>query len=316
MTAGSGGVRLWAISDIHVDSPDNMKWFMQMLKNLDAEQTARDALILAGDVSDRSETLRQTLAACKQRFARVFFCAGNHDLWPDPGSRGAKVGTMQKLRDILAMCTELGVESAPADFGDDSASVLVVPLQSWHHPSWDTEPDITEWDGLFTVEEVFMDYHKTSWPPGVQIADGTAAAKVDAVNDELFDMEALLSRRAGGLAVVSFSHMLPRVELNPEKRYLFHPALAKASGSTPLRKRVERLKPDVHVFGHTHFGFDLELDGVRYVQAPLSYPTERETRGGSVALGEFLTTAPKPFLVWSSAEGWAQGLVEHGLSTP
>ena len=27
-------------------------------------------------------------------------------------------------------------------------------------------------------------------------------------------------------------------------------------------------KPDVHIFGHTHFGWDMVLDGTRYVQVP------------------------------------------------
>ena len=61
------------------------------------------------------------------------------------------------------------------------------------------------------------------------------------------------------------------------------PALAKAVGSTFLERRVARLKPDVHVFGHTHFGWDATLDGVRYVQACLAYPRERRDRLTTVA---------------------------------
>ena len=46
----------------------------------------------------------------------------------------------------------------------------------------------------------------------------------------------------------------------------FAQVLAKAVGSTYLRKRVETIRPDVHVFGHTHFGYDLEIDGIRYAR--------------------------------------------------
>ncbi|CAK0884242.1 unnamed protein product, partial [Prorocentrum cordatum] len=303
--AGGGeGVRLWAISDIHTDMPENMAW----LRGLDGSETSKDALILAGDVSHRAAVLRETLRLCKERFARVFFCAGNHDLWHDEAARPSRpsIDAVEKLRRIVDVCDELGVECAPAEFGDSSGSALVVPLQSWHHPQWDTEPDIdTHWDGVAPVEQIMMDYACTSWPRGVQIGDGTAAQAVDGVNDELFDMDELLERRARCEAVVSFSHMLPRQDLLPEKRYLFTPALAKASGSVPLRRRVERLRPDVHVFGHTHFGYDLDLDGVRYVQAPLSYPAERRRRGSTVAVGPFLGGRPQPFLLWGSAASWA-----------
>lgn len=299
--SGGEGVRLWAISDIHTDMPENLAW----LRGLDRSDTSKDALILAGDVSNRGLVLREALRLCKERFARVFFCAGNHDLWHETARR-TDGNAVEKLRRIVDVCAELGVECAPAEFGDSSGSVLVVPLQSWHQPQWDTEPDIdTHWGGVHPVEQIMMDYNSTSWPRGVQIGDGTAAQAVDGVNDELFDMDELLERRARCEAVVSFSHMLPRQELNPEKRYLYTPALAKASGSIPLRERVERLRPDVHVFGHTHFGYDIDLDGVRYVQAPLSYPGERKKRGSTVAVGSFLKGEPKPFLVWGSASGWA-----------
>jgi Icc-related predicted phosphoesterase len=56
------------------------------------------------------------------------------------------------------------------------------------------------------------------------------------------------------------------VELMPEKRYLFFPNLSKVVGSTPLQERVEALRPDIHLFGHTHFGWDQTIDGVRYMQ--------------------------------------------------
>lgn len=49
--------------------------------------------------------------------------------------------------------------------------------------------------------------------------------------------------------------------LLPEKRYLFYPNLAKAAGSGPLAQRLRALKPDVHIFGHTHFSWDTNIEG-------------------------------------------------------
>eukprot|EP00971_Amphidinium_carterae_P028996 570150-Amphidinium_carterae.1 len=34
-----------------------------------------------------------------------------------------------------------------------------------------------------------------------------------------------------------------------------------AVGSRPLRKRIEKLQPQCHIFGHTHYGWSMDLDG-------------------------------------------------------
>lgn len=64
--------------------------------------------------------------------------------------------------------------------------------------------------------------------------------------------------------------------LLPEKRMLFQPNLAKAAGSDFVQRRIEELRPCAHVFGHTHFSWDVTYNGVRYVQWPLAYPQERQ----------------------------------------
>jgi hypothetical protein len=74
-----------------------------------------------------------------------------------------------------------------------------------------------------------------------------------------------------GDAVLSFSHFLPRQELCPEKRFLLEPLLAKVVGSDPLERQIRRLRPHLHMFGHTHIPIDLELEGIRYLQWPLGY---------------------------------------------
>lgn len=102
--------------------------------------------------------------------------------------------------------------------------------------------------------------------------------------------------------VISFSHFLPREELLLEKRFLAMPnALPKASGSAFLRQRVEDVRPDVHIFGHTHFAWDATIEEVRYIQAALAYPAERRTRWPSLAMGDF---GAEPLLVWSSYTGF------------
>lgn len=240
----------------------------------------------------------------RTRFARIFFCAGNYDLWV--GKKDSE-DSVAKLRRVLRLCADLGVDVAPAtiDVGPGKR-VLVVPLLSWHHPQWDTEAEIQGWTGGGDLRLV-SDYHRTKWPPPTNIKDGSAARLVDAMNDEIFSTPELLERREGHDAVLSFSHFVPRLEVNPEKIYLIPPVLAKAVGSTYLSERVQELRPDVHVFGHTHFGYDLDVGGIRYLQAALAGPNERNFGGSIVALGEFPEIARRPVLVWDSdlPGGWA-----------
>ena len=75
----------------------------------------------------------------------------------------------------------------------------------------------------------------------------------------------------------------------------------KAVGSAPLGERVAGLSPDVHVFGHTHFGWDAPLDGVRYVQAALGTPRERRVRPRALGVGGVPLLSP--IKLWSGDSG-------------
>ncbi len=85
--------------------------------------------------------------------------------------------------------------------------------------------------------------------------------------------------------VITFSHFLPSQQLLPEKRFLLFPNLAKAVGSVPLLHTLLALRPQLHVFGHTHFAWDAEASGIRCIQAPLCYPNERRHRLRSIVVG-------------------------------
>jgi hypothetical protein len=82
--------------------------------------------------------------------------------------------------------------------------------------------------------------------------------------------------------VVTFSHYLPRQELCPEKKYLLEPNMTKVIGSQFLEAQIRRVKPQLHIFGHTHIPIELTLEGTRYVQWPLGYAREKDTSTSDV----------------------------------
>ena len=59
-----------------------MDWLRQLVGTSGVcGEYAHDTLLVAGDVSDSLDTLRETLQLLAGAFAHVFFTIGNHDLW-------------------------------------------------------------------------------------------------------------------------------------------------------------------------------------------------------------------------------------------
>jgi hypothetical protein len=213
--------------------------------------------------------------------------------------------------------------------------LLLVPLLSWYHPSWDTEPDLPAevvaelYDGRPSFEQRWADFRCCKWPEAVIGGDGgreewvstttrnRGIAEWFAKQNEGFleDARVKAETREGGkeggkegkkVVVISFSHFLPREELCPEKRFLIEPMLTKVIGSRPLREQVERLKPDLHLFGHTHIPLDMKVGGVRYLQWPLGSVGEQGRQTGEMSM-------KGPVVVFDSRGGGGEGGREGGL---
>lgn len=304
-------VRIACISDIHTDRPGNLDWLKEHLPK--AGDCHYNVLILPGDVSDGLNKLTAALEVFAAAFDLVCFVPGNHDLWclrkdSPPDSLG-------KLRQVLGVCDTIGVCYRPVCLDTPTGDIFLLPLLSWYTSDWDREPDLP-----YIVEAKsrsehaapqWVDFHAIKWP----------AALIDELEDFSFDTtgtcpglseifarvneswlpsveKALADAREGGLrsvTVISFSHFLPRQELTPEKRYLVDSFLPKVSGSDALEQQIRRIRPDVHVVGHTHLPCDARLEGQRYVQWPLGSPAEQKN-------GQTSVVARSGFLVLYSEE--------------
>ena len=67
---------LLAISDLHVAMAENK----DIARNL-RPRTEHDWLIVAGDVGELSDEISWALEMLAQRFAKVIWVPGNHELW-------------------------------------------------------------------------------------------------------------------------------------------------------------------------------------------------------------------------------------------
>jgi hypothetical protein len=234
-------MRLFATSDLHTDYKENFLW----LKELSDTEYRDDTLIVAGDVSDRVEIIRETLLLLRSKFRKLLFTPGNHELWV----RGAKINSIEKFQLILDLCDELDIATKPLRL----ENLWVVPLFSWYDGVF--EPDMRAW----------ADFHFCKWPEDVA---------------PLPDYFLRLNEphlKSYDAPVISFSHFIPRSELLPPKEYLRISWLGNVSVCAALDNQIRQLNSTVHICGHTHTTFDVVIDDVRYVQNAVRYPRERRT---------------------------------------
>jgi 3',5'-cyclic AMP phosphodiesterase CpdA len=70
-------MRIFALSDVHVDYYANAKW----IENISTADYSDDLLILAGDITHSLPLFEWCLNTIARRFRKLLFVPGNHDLW-------------------------------------------------------------------------------------------------------------------------------------------------------------------------------------------------------------------------------------------
>jgi predicted phosphodiesterase len=239
-------MRVFALSDIHVDYDANARWVAKLSRS----DYLDDVLILAGDVSDSLDRFSRCIEAFVQRFRKVFFVPGNHDLWVIRDEAG--MDSIEKFDKVRQAATGCGA-TLRAEVVDE---VGIIPLLGWYDNSFGApEP---------SLRDIWMDYRACRWPDAWSDLDIT---NYFVAQNDLADVRK-------GRFTISFSHFLPRIDLMPnfipiEKRNIY-PVL----GSTRLEGLVRDIGPDIHVYGHSHVNRSVIIDGVNYVNNAFAYPHE------------------------------------------
>jgi predicted phosphodiesterase len=84
--------RLYAISDLHLATPANCA-FIERLPAM-----SEDWLILAGDIGESETHLSFAFRVLGERFARLLWVPGNHELWAKPGPAAGPLGEAKYRR--------------------------------------------------------------------------------------------------------------------------------------------------------------------------------------------------------------------------
>jgi predicted phosphodiesterase len=256
-------VRVHAVSDIHVDYPQNLKWVL----GIDRHEYQADVLLLAGDVSEDLMLLERVLRGCAERFAKVVFVPGNHDLWVRRCSYDC---SLAKFKAIQRLCSEVGIATEPFEY----AGVEFIPLLSWYDFSFAALDR--------SLRLGWRDFSACSWP--ASLSDSQAVTRhFHQLNAGVFEWakarsEQGLAQRSGEKICprISCSHFLPSIDVMPswvpESKRTVYPVL----GSAELGAQVRLLAPDIHVYGHSHVNQTIEIGSTHYVNN--AFATPKETR--------------------------------------
>lgn len=238
-------MRVFVVSDIHIDYQENKKW----VSTLSSVDYTDDILILAGDVTDDLNLLGSCFLQLSNIFLKVLFVPGNHDLWI---SRDKSLNSIEKYRRICELAKENSISMQPFH----SHSLSIVPLFGWY--------DFSFGSPCSKLMDTWNDFRNCDWPNDMQPLD---------INHYFLEKNEAHLRIVNQL-VISFSHFLPRIDLMPfyipQHYHYIYPAL----GSVLLEKQIRVLKPNIHVYGHSHVNRDVTLGGIHYINNAFGYPSE------------------------------------------
>ena len=259
--------RLLAVSDLHVRYRENR----EIVADLQPESAA-DWLLVAGDVGDRVADIEWALRTLSQRFARVVWVPGNHELWThrtDP----VRLRGEERYLHLVELCRGLGVLT-PED-----------PYPVWPGAG-----------GPVTIAPLFVLYDYSFLPAGARTkAEALALAYQTGVvctDEEMLHPDPYPSREAWCWARVEATERrlaeldpaIPAVLVNhfPLVRQptdvLRYPVFAQWCGTTRTADWHVRFNVAAVVYGHLHIPRSTWYDDVPFAEVSLGYPREWRRR--------------------------------------
>ncbi|EFL20099.1 metallophosphoesterase [Streptomyces sp. C] len=266
MAAAAG--RLLAVSDLHVVHAENRR----LLEEEIVPGSPGDWLLVAGDVSETASEVEWALGLLRDRFARVVWTPGNHDLWT-PADDPVQLRGEPRYRYLVEMCRRLGVLT-PEDpypvWQGPGGPVVVAPLFTHYDYSF-RDPALTKEQSLAAAREsgvVCTDeflLHPDPYPD----MDGWCRARVA-------ETAARLDAVDPALGTVLVNHYPLVREPTDILRY---PQFAQWCGTTLTADWHLRYRAAAVVYGHLHIPRTTYHDGVRFDEVSIGYPRERRGRG-------------------------------------
>lgn len=280
MQAPVSGSNLFAVSDLHVDHPQNR----EIVERLRPESEA-DWLIVGGDVADLSSRVESALGLLREHFATVIWVPGNHELLTyrdDP----VQLRGEERYRHLVELCRGIGVIT-PEDpypvWPGTGGPLRIAPLFLLYDYSFGRNVGSTREEalrrahdaGVVCVDEFLLH------PDPHSSREAWCKARVA-------ETERRLEAESPDLPTILINHFPLTVE---PTQVLRHPEFAQWCGTVRTADWHRRFGAVAVVYGHLHIPRTTWQDGVRFEEVSLGYPREQRYRRSPFGLRPIL---PEP----------------------
>jgi 3',5'-cyclic AMP phosphodiesterase CpdA len=261
--------RLLAISDLHIGYPRNRAYADSLVP-----RDPDDWLIVAGDVGEVFADIGFVLASLANRFAKVIWTPGNHELWTPPADPVTLRG-VARYEALVKVCRRFGVLTPEDEFAvwkGTGGPVTIAPLFTLYDYSFaangapDADPRSAALRAARAAGVVPADEEQLHADPYRSVADWCR------------DRVATTGRRLASVAgpVVLASHW---PLLRAPAAALRRPEFVPWCGTTLTADWHRRHEVTAAVYGHLHIPRTTYYDSVRFEEVSVGYPREWRRRG-------------------------------------
>ena len=259
-----------AVSDLHVGFPANRA----IAERIQPVSTS-DWLIVAGDVGERAADIEWVLGLLRERFAKVVWVPGNHELWTHRGDPVRLRGEERYLH-LVDVCRRLGVitpeDSYPIWTGAEEP-VVVAPLFVLYDYSFRPAGAASPADGLARAYSDGVVSRDERW-----LHPDPFPSRAAWCADRVAKTERRLAALPPDLPTVLVNHFPLVREPTAVMRY---PAFAQWCGTVRTADWPTRYRAKVVVYGHLHIPRTTWHDGIRHEEVSLGYPREWQRRAAA-----------------------------------
>ncbi len=261
-------MKLWAIADLHLRHEANRRALERLTPRRD------DWLALAGDVGETEEHLRFALDVLAERFARLLWVPGNHDLWSPPSAPAGHEGEAGYLR-LVEICRERGVLTPEDPFplwpgSPPDRPVRVAPLFLLYDYSFAPEGVAPERAVQWALEaETLCADEVLLKPTPYPSREAWCTARCEEAARRL----AAAARDGGELVLINHWPLRRELAVLPAV-----PRFAVWCGTRRTEDWHLRFRARAVVYGHLHIPRTTVIDGVRFDEVSFGYPRNWQGR--------------------------------------